>query len=305
MAASWFGKKDPGEVDPSQPSPPSGEEKASDLRQLTGHLAQLEALLGQANQRIADYLVQRDSQSAPLDEAASGTLGDRIAALAEKLDRLAAAGPAPEASPEPTTAPSTEQTLKTLLEPLEQRLDRLGEGLRQISNLLSAPRAPSAKQPQAGDAPPSTGSAQWEQAILGRRLADDPALAFPRQQLLGGVLDGDRRACSLAGRLLLFQAAPAERLPPLLKEIGEAYYRWQPKTSPGTIPLEEAMVRWLQNACEAVGISNTIELVHPGERFDSARHSAASRGVEITEVRGWIVLRAGGKVYTKASVAVR
>ncbi len=69
--------------------------------------------------------------------------------------------------------------------------------------------------------------------------------------------------------------------------------------------MEQALVAWLKRACEAAGIPNTIELVHPGERFDSARHTAATRGVEITEVRGWIVLRDNGKVYTKASVAVR
>ena len=52
-------------------------------------------------------------------------------------------------------------------------------------------------------------------------------------------------------------------------------------------------------------MSNTIELVHPGERFDSTRHNASQRGVEITQVLGWIVLRDNGKVYTKASVAVK
>jgi len=46
-------------------------------------------------------------------------------------------------------------------------------------------------------------------------------------------------------------------------------------------------------------------LVHPGQRFDAARHNAASRGVEIVAVHGWVVLREGGKVYTKATVAVR
>jgi hypothetical protein len=52
-------------------------------------------------------------------------------------------------------------------------------------------------------------------------------------------------------------------------------------------------------------LHNTIELVHPGERFDATRHNASTRGVEITEVHGWIVLRDNGKVYTKANVTVR
>ena len=92
---------------------------------------------------------------------------------------------------------------------------------------------------------------------------------------------------------------------PLLKEIGEAFYRWQPKAQPGANRMEDALVAWLQRACEDAGIGNSIELVDPGERFDSSRHSADGRGVEIIEVRGWIVLRDNGKVYTKATVAVR
>jgi hypothetical protein len=91
----------------------------------------------------------------------------------------------------------------------------------------------------------------------------------------------------------------------LLKDLGEAYYRWQPKTSPGNNLFEEALVRFLQRSCESAGIYNSIELVHPGERFDSSRHNAASRGVEIVQVLGWIVLRDNGKVYTKAAVEVR
>jgi hypothetical protein len=69
--------------------------------------------------------------------------------------------------------------------------------------------------------------------------------------------------------------------------------------------LEESLVRWLRRTCEAAGIFNSVELVHPGERFDSTRHSAATRGVEITQVQGWVVLRDNGKVYTKATVTAR
>ena len=65
------------------------------------------------------------------------------------------------------------------------------------------------------------------------------------------------------------------------------------------------MVAWLVRACEQAGMANTIELVSLGERFDSLRHNAQRPGVEITQVLGWIVLRDNGKVYTKASVAVK
>ncbi len=109
----------------------------------------------------------------------------------------------------------------------------------------------------------------------------------------------------MAGQLLVFQSAAAERQPQALKDIGEAYYRWQPKNSPGTNPFEAALIAWLQKTCEASGIPNTIEPVDPGGRFDAARHTASSRGVEITETLGWIVLRPGGKIYTKAAVNVK
>lgn len=145
----------------------------------------------------------------------------------------------------------------------------------------------------------------WCRAILGPDLAADRELADECRALLAGVLERDPGAQSLAGELLIFQATPGERLPPLLKNLGEAYYRWQPKTTPGTRPLEESLVRWLRKVCEAAGIFNSVELVHPGERFDSTRHSATSRGVEITQVEGWVVLRDNGKVYTKATVTAR
>ena len=166
------------------------------------------------------------------------------------------------------------------------------------------PGATSLKRPWPGVSGRAS-TADWEKAILGAALAEHAALDFQRQQLIRGVLDGDRAACTLAGQLLVFQSAPAERMPQLLKDIGEAYYRWQPKTRPGSNPMEQALVAWLKSVCEKAGIGNTIELVHPGERYDSTRHTATTRGVEITEVGGWIVLRDNGKVYTKANVAAQ
>jgi hypothetical protein len=182
------------------------------------------------------------------------------------------------------------QEMARLLCPIGEKLD-----------LLAERRLP----PQETAAPAIADNLAWQRAILGPDLAGTSALADQRQQLIEGVLRGDRAACGLAGQLLIFQSAPAERLPQLLKDIGEAYYHWEPKPDPGTSPLEEALVQWLQCYCEAAGLANTIELVHPGERFDASRHHATSRGVEITEVHGWIVLRDNGKVYMKATVNVR
>jgi hypothetical protein len=330
MAAALFGKKDPHVAAAPETT---GDGNAGELERLTGQLAQLGQLLAQAKGQIAAYLARRESQSPAggTDPQIVADLSRQIAQVAEKIDKLAAAGPSTEAA---APAPADEPALKAMIEPLGAKLDRvearvkalaersaagsaddgptnavilqavgklqkqLLSGLRQLAELLTPPEEPAEEEA------PVT-SAQWEQAILGPSLAQNPALAFQRQQLLNGVLEGNAGACALAGQLLVFQSAPPERLPQLLKDLGEAFYRWQPKKTPGANPVEEALVAWLQRSCENAGISNTIELVHPGERFDSTRHNATSRGVEITEVLGWIVLRDNGRVYTKATVAVR
>ena len=330
MAARLFGKKDPGDADSSETP---GGDCPSELEQLTGQLGKLGELLAQANQEIAAYLVRRESQAPAVQagEGAADGLGQQIAALAEKVDRLAASPPAASAA---ASAP-VGQDLKALLGPFEEKLDRVEAGVKTLcessvaeterddarkASILDAVRQLQVQldgglqrltellTPQEEtdeDETAAAGSAHWEWAILGSDLAQRPELAFQRQQLIGGVLEGNSGACALAGQLLVFQSAPAERLPQLLKDIGEAFYRWHPKTTSGTNAMEDALVQWLRRSCEAAGISNTIALVHPGERFDAARHTASSRGVEITEVHGWIVLRDNGKVYTKATVAVQ
>jgi hypothetical protein len=171
-------------------------------------------------------------------------------------------------------------------------------GLREILNILRPP------QPEAAAEGPAVGG-DWQEAILGGELAHNPALSADKNQLLKGVLSSDPGACGLVGSLLVFRSAAADKMPPLLKDIGEAFYRWQPKTSNRPSELEKALSEWLMRSCDQAGMSNTIELVNPGERFDSARHNASRPGVEITQVLGWIVLRDNGKVYTKASVAVK
>jgi hypothetical protein len=176
----------------------------------------------------------------------------------------------------------------------QQHLDA---GIRAVVDLLRPPEA---------EASAGLGvSGDWQVAILGQDLVDNPTLDFQRQKLLSGVLAGEPASCSLVGTLLVFRSAPAEKMPPLLKDIGEAYYRWQPRTTNKPSEMEVALIDWLQRKCEQGGMSNSIELVHPGERFDSTRHNASERGVEITQVLGWVVLRDNGKVYTKASVAVK
>jgi hypothetical protein len=302
---------------------------------LTGRLGQLGDLLAEANRQIAAYLVRRESQAAAAStEETRDALKQQIAALSEKIDQLAAGAPAKGDASSGPRGPALQHALQDLLKPLAEKLDRVEASLKTSSAAAppeEADRGPSnasileavrqlqgrldgrleqladlvRPQQEPADAAPTATSAEWERAIAGADLAAMPALAFQRRQLIQGVLEGDAGACALAGQLLVFQSAPAERLPQLLKDIGEAFYRWQPKTTPGTNPVEEALVAWLQKRCETAGIYNTITLVHPGERFDAARHTASSRGVEIRQVHGWIVLRDNGKVYTKATVSVR
>ena len=147
--------------------------------------------------------------------------------------------------------------------------------------------------------------AQWQNVIYGPTLAADPNTAAPRQQLIDQVLGGEPAACNLAGQLLQVQAAAAERLPQLLQDLGEALYAWRPKSADIIDPMEQAIVALVAERTEAVGGGNTLEVVRPGDRFDSSRHDSKARGAEVTAVHGWVVLRSNGKVYTRARVSVQ
>jgi len=271
--------------------------------------------------------------------AAAIMIEEQLDLLCRKLDQVLARGPEPAGG----AAGLADETLKNFLQLLRQKLDDLQQDQRDLSVALGclgetvdtrlaavaaqlrAGPAPGAAAGLPSSAPGGTGvspvpvggkhpqapriaetpAGDWQRAILGRELGEQPGLDSQRQQLFAALLRGEPAACGLAGQLLVFQSASAERMPPLLKDIGEAYYRWQPKTEPQPSVFEQALVRSLQRTCEAAGIANTIELVGPGERFDSTRHNASMRGVEIAEVHGWVVLRDNGKVYTKATVSVK
>ena len=297
---------------------------ATPLHELTSKLAELGKILDGTSQQVVEYLVGRQSKTSPDDEAGGGgLLSEKLDALVEKIDKWAANGPrhGSTADASPADAPS-EETLEAAVEPLREKIDRIGDGIgQQLSALtegiqrlegsveggmrgLSELLRPCEPEPEpAGSGPASSGD--WQRIIFGPELAEHPELEFQRQQLLTGLMEGDPGACSLIGQLLVFRSALTEKMPPLLKEIGEAYYRWQPKSGPGAVKMEEVLAAWLQETVQEAGIANTIELVHPGERFDSARHAAVSRGVEVTEVHGWIVLRDNGRVYMKASVSAK
>lgn len=142
--------------------------------------------------------------------------------------------------------------------------------------------------------------------FLGPELCSNSSLSVDRDELLDGFLRGDRASAGLIGTMIEFQSSTPERMPRLLQDIGEAYYRWHPKRGPGAHSFERVLAHYVCSVCEANGIKNTIELVETGQRFDAGRHnSSSSHGVEITEVKGWVVLRDNGKVYTRAAVEVQ
>ena len=159
--------------------------------------------------------------------------------------------------------------------------------------------------PVAVAAAPVVSGENWHQAVFGPQLAADAKTAASRQQMLNAAAAGEKNAATLAGLLLMFHAAAPERRPQMLKDIGEAFYRWRPDADSDSGGIRAALLDWLIKHSEESGKANTIELVHPGDRFDNTRHHAQQRGAEIVRVFGWLVLRESGKVYTKASVAVQ
>lgn len=206
-------------------------------------------------------------------------------------------------------AVSLDSAFAGLLAPLREALDaiqkRLDTLLEQCAGLLPAPPAPPPENPwkvatQTEDL--------WEKVFLGEELCADAELGALRRQLVANVVDGVATARALAGELLLVQTAAKDQVPEIFKHVGEAYYHWRPRLPPGCgedDPLEKALANWLSRHARIMGLPNSIQLVRPGERFDASRHVSSGRGVEITDVHGWVVLRDNNKVYTKAAVSLR
>ena len=95
-------------------------------------------------------------------------------------------------------------------------------------------------------------------ATIGRppcrpEVCRNAALARPRQQLLAGLLAGEPAAVSLTGLLLVFPAASAEKMPMLLRDIGAAYYRWQPRTSDRPGEMEHSWPRGYRGRVKTPG----------------------------------------------------
>ena len=145
---------------------------------------------------------------------------------------------------------------------------------------------------------------ELEAILFGQDLAADASLSAKRQDFLLAMRRGHENAIGLAGQILTIRAATMDRLPTLLKDVGEAWYRWRGDDGGAPDALRDALIAWLHARLDAVGLGNRIELVRAGDRYDSKRHNAKARGVEVTGVQGWVVLRDNGNVYTKANVTV-
>ena len=72
------------------------------------------------------------------------------------------------------------------------------------------------------------GGGNWSQIIFGDQLGSVPALSHFSGRLLSEVYGGDIDALGLVGQLIGFRSANAERKPKILKDLGEAFYRWKP-----------------------------------------------------------------------------
>ena len=251
----------------------------------------------------------------PLDYAFQTLLGPlrkSLARIEARLDTTPAAAP-------PAAAGAKSDEASRLAD-IHQRFDQLSAELAEFrreataliesSSPAAAPIAvreviPEPVAPPQMNRSEAESSAPWENIILGSELCANASLQAIRREFLDGVVAGSVSARALAGQLLLLQATEADELPERFRHVGEAYYRWRPRQSTAADPLERALADWLTQRAEAAGLRNSIQLVRPGDRFDNTRHSATTRGVEVVAVHGWVVIRDGQKVYTKASVTVK
>jgi hypothetical protein len=176
--------------------------------------------------------------------------------------------------------------------------------LRQVCRELVAVVEQLSEEAVSRDSAPIRAEVDWQRLLLDD-ACDAGQAAADLQRLAAGLAREEEAALGLVGRLLTFRASAAEDLPLLLKEIGEAYYRWSARLEREPVELRDALVRRLTDACVRVGLKHRIELVIPGDRFDRNRHQALAGGWEVTTVCGWVVLRENGSVYTKAGVVAR
>ncbi|QDU95126.1 hypothetical protein [Lignipirellula cremea] len=256
--------------------------EASESQQLARHLAQLSDRLEQQQQSMLE---------------ACQDLRDELTVLTARLEQAEAQVAQQE---EALRLAEEERAAALVAEPLEEQPPAMAVPVAEVATPVAVQAFPPVSPPAV-----IVGDSKLEMIIFGERFGNIPYLEPDRKELIRGLLAGDETAMALAGQMLIFRAANAETMPQLLKGLGEAYYEWRPQTSRQDDPMRDALIEELQQACETVGVNHQIELARPGDRFENKRHSAKQRGVEVTDVHGWIVLRENGSVYTKANVSVQ
>lgn len=204
----------------------------------------------------------------------------------------------PEAASSPTTESPVQEEEPAILPPAAAPAP-----VAQPAPATPKPARNTAPEP-APVAPPTRAEAasDWSRILFGEFLDVKSSIAGLSGALLADVYAGDEEAVSMAGHLLIFRTASADRMAKMLKDLGEAFYRWKPA---GDSVLLNALLAWVMACIADRGLQNTIDIVQPGDRFDMARHNAKERGVEVSDVFGWVVLRDNGKVYSKANVSVK
>lgn len=140
----------------------------------------------------------------------------------------------------------------------------------------------------------------WPVTLLGTELVEHG------KKWLADLSAGRPEALALTGQWLQVRSADEKLFPNLLRSLGEAFYRWSPKTEQSDDPLEKALIRSLNDRAVKLGLRNSIESVGPGDRFDANRHNPlpGQRGMTVDAVLGWTVMR-DDRVFAKATVSVK
>lgn len=146
--------------------------------------------------------------------------------------------------------------------------------------------------------------ADYQFTLFGDISGEPKELAAFFEKLMGELSRANPKAIGLTARLMAFRSCNADSAPSVLKEIGEAYYGWKPRSSGGPTAEEDLLTKYLRDQLSNRGIKNSIELVECGDRFDASLHATADRGAEVAVVRGWIVTRDNGKPVIRASVTL-
>lgn len=176
----------------------------------------------------------------------------------------------------------------------QESLSSICEPQIETADIHSAP-----VQPYAASAPSQMS------AIFGN-LVQDASIHGELEYLLRGIQERDPASSYFVGVILMFQSSAPDKMVLLLKDLGEALYRWVNALPENDLEhFQEVVVGWAQWLCENAGLQNRIELVRSGQRFDATRHNSTARGVTVTQVHGWVVLRGNGSVYSKALVDVQ